>query len=195
MSASMTHPLTKCPHCGGTDLYTRQVASSGGHGLALLQDLGTFFRDPPFGRAVRHVWSLRVLRGGSRAAARRHGQRLAPSRPWSLIRNGPAWPGKGWRGRVCCGASGRLLFSPMAKKGTKGKPSAESTLDAPPPASLPRCSARGSSNAATTSNSSRISTTAASTSFTSTRRSTRTATTRCPGRDEGEAPFDDRHTH
>ena len=44
----MTRALTKCPHCGGTDLHMRRVASAGGYGPALLQGLGGFFRAPKF---------------------------------------------------------------------------------------------------------------------------------------------------
>jgi predicted nucleic-acid-binding Zn-ribbon protein len=44
----MTHALTKCPHCGGADLHTRQVASAGSDGPSLLKGLGGFFRSARF---------------------------------------------------------------------------------------------------------------------------------------------------
>jgi predicted nucleic-acid-binding Zn-ribbon protein len=40
----MTHPPTKCLHCGSTDLYTRLVSSGGGYGPSLLQGLGGVLR-------------------------------------------------------------------------------------------------------------------------------------------------------
>ena len=45
----MTQPrLSACPHCKGSDLYTRSVASGGGYGPALLEGLGGFLWWPNF---------------------------------------------------------------------------------------------------------------------------------------------------
>jgi hypothetical protein len=41
-----------CPHCGGTDLYTRRVSSGGGQGPYFLAGLGSFMHFAEFDAIV-----------------------------------------------------------------------------------------------------------------------------------------------
>jgi hypothetical protein len=46
--AGSPSPSKPCPHCGGTDLYTRRVNSGGGDGTYLLAGLGSFLHFAQF---------------------------------------------------------------------------------------------------------------------------------------------------